>query len=86
MQKDWTRPSTHVSLAAAGKGISLDLTAQLSFYGAYHRHPANKLIHFIFVPAIWCVYASFPQKRATTCHQHLVKIINITDLCNNCMS
>lgn len=34
-------------------GSKLDLIEQLSFYGAYHRHPINQLIHFVFVPAIF---------------------------------
>lgn len=29
---------------------------QLTFYGAYHDHPINVVIHMIFVPAIlWYV-------------------------------
>ncbi len=28
------------------------LAEQMSFYAAYHRNPANKAIHFVFVPAI----------------------------------
>lgn len=34
-------------------GLSTDLMAQLTFYGAYHANPTNQLIHIIFVPAIW---------------------------------
>ncbi|GBF89468.1 DUF962 domain-containing protein [Raphidocelis subcapitata] len=33
-------------------GLSCDLTEQLAFYGAYHSHPVNKAIHFVFVPTI----------------------------------
>ncbi len=29
-----------------------DLAEQMSTYAAYHRHPVNKVIHYIFVPAI----------------------------------
>ena len=37
-------------------GFNFDLKQQLAFYGAYHRHPGNKLVHFIFVPLIfWSV-------------------------------
>ncbi len=28
------------------------LSDQMSMYAAYHRHPTNRFIHFIFVPAI----------------------------------
>ncbi|KXZ41991.1 hypothetical protein GPECTOR_228g508 [Gonium pectorale] len=36
-------------------GLNLDLREQLTFYGAYHTHPLNQLIHFFCVPAIlWC--------------------------------
>ncbi|GFR52994.1 hypothetical protein Agub_g15685 [Astrephomene gubernaculifera] len=38
-------------------GLSLDLPAQLAFYGAYHTHPLNQLIHFFCVPAIlWSLF------------------------------
>ena len=33
-------------------GLNFDLLDQLSFYGAYHRHPVNKAIHLVFVPCI----------------------------------
>lgn len=33
-------------------GFNLDLLDQLSFYGCYHRHPMNKLIHLVCVPGI----------------------------------
>jgi|TARA_B100000482_G_C12506071_1_gene258548 uncharacterized membrane protein YGL010W len=33
-------------------GLNFDLLDQLSFYGAYHRHPVNKAIHLVFVPLI----------------------------------
>ncbi|EFJ51084.1 hypothetical protein VOLCADRAFT_57524 [Volvox carteri f. nagariensis] len=33
-------------------GLSLDLPEQLAFYGSYHNHPLNQLIHFFCVPAI----------------------------------
>ena len=33
-------------------GFNLDLLDQLSFYGSYHRHPMNKLIHLVCVPGI----------------------------------
>lgn len=37
-------------------GFNLDLLDQLSFYGSYHRHPMNKLIHLVCVPGIaWSV-------------------------------
>ena len=35
-----------------GLGLNFDLLDQLSFYGAYHRHPVNKAIHLVFVPCI----------------------------------
>ncbi|KAG2485829.1 hypothetical protein HYH03_015412 [Edaphochlamys debaryana] len=38
-------------------GLNLDLLAQLGFYGAYHRHPLNQLIHFFCVPLI--VWSAF---------------------------
>lgn len=28
------------------------LTEQMAVYSAYHRHPVNRAIHFVFVPAI----------------------------------
>ncbi len=32
------------------------LADQMSVYSAYHRHPVNKVIHFVFVPAIvWSI-------------------------------
>lgn len=34
-------------------GFTLDVEEQLAFYGAYHSHPVNQLIHVIFVPVIW---------------------------------
>ena len=33
-------------------GLTFDLLDQLTFYGAYHRHPVNKLIHLVCVPGI----------------------------------
>ena len=33
-------------------GINLNLMDQLVFYGSYHQHPGNQLIHFFFVPLI----------------------------------
>lgn len=41
---------------------ALNLLEQLSFYGAYHSHWANVLIHLLFVPAIWwsaCVFLCY---------------------------
>ncbi|KAG2445739.1 hypothetical protein HXX76_000345 [Chlamydomonas incerta] len=39
-----------------GTGLNLNLREQLAFYGAYHNHPINQLIHFVFVPAIlWSI-------------------------------
>ena len=41
-------------------GFNLDLLDQLSFYGSYHRHPVNKLIHLVCVPGIaWSVLVWF---------------------------
>ncbi|GIL70304.1 hypothetical protein Vretifemale_1116 [Volvox reticuliferus] len=38
-------------------GLSLDLPEQLAFYGSYHSHPLNQLIHFFCVPAIlWSLF------------------------------
>ncbi|GLC44102.1 hypothetical protein PLESTB_000929100 [Pleodorina starrii] len=38
-------------------GLSLDLPEQLAFYGSYHNHPLNQLIHFVCVPAIlWSLF------------------------------
>lgn len=40
-----------------------DLKGQLVFYGAYHNHPINQSIHFVFVPiimwtvAVWLSYS-----------------------------
>ncbi len=31
----------------------MSLEERLAFYGAYHRHPMNKLIHLICVPTLW---------------------------------
>ena len=31
---------------------NMDMTDQLAFYGAYHSHPINQLIHVIFVPVL----------------------------------
>ncbi len=31
----------------------MSLEERLAFYGAYHRHPVNKLIHLICVPVLW---------------------------------
>ncbi|PNW75025.1 hypothetical protein CHLRE_12g499650v5 [Chlamydomonas reinhardtii] len=40
-----------------GTGLNLNLREQLAFYGAYHNHPINQLIHFVFVPAIlWSIF------------------------------
>lgn len=37
-------------------GPLFDLRRQLAFYGAYHSHPINQLIHLVFVPLIlWSV-------------------------------
>ncbi|GIL47469.1 hypothetical protein Vafri_4293 [Volvox africanus] len=37
--------------------LSLDLSEQLAFYGSYHNHPLNQLIHFFCVPAIaWSLF------------------------------
>lgn len=37
-------------------GLTLDLPAQLAFYGSYHTHPINQAIHFVCVPAIlWSI-------------------------------
>lgn len=33
-------------------GLTFSLLDQLAFYGAYHTHPINKVIHFFFVPSI----------------------------------
>jgi uncharacterized membrane protein YGL010W len=35
------------------------LLSSLSFYGAYHSHPGNKLVHIVFVPCIWWSAAVF---------------------------
>lgn len=53
-----------------GQGI-FNLKTQLVFYGTYHSHPINQIIHFIFVPlilwtvAVWLAYtpsiASIPE-------------------------
>lgn len=34
-------------------GFNFKLEEQLAFYGAYHNHWANQVIHFIFVPLIY---------------------------------
>ena len=34
----------------------LDVTKELAFYGAYHQHPINQLIHFFFV--VPCMFAT----------------------------
>ena len=36
-------------------GLDLDLEKQLVFYGSYHAHPINQLVHIVFVPLIWLV-------------------------------
>ncbi len=45
------------------------LVDSLAFYGAYHQHPINKLIHFVFIPTLlysFLVYfAHFPLPGAT---------------------
>jgi hypothetical protein len=35
------------------------LLSSLSFYGAYHNHAGNKLVHIVFVPCIWWSAAVF---------------------------
>ena len=46
--------------------FSFSETHSPGFYGAYHQHPLNQLIHFFFIPCIWwtiCVmmcYLPFP--------------------------
>jgi uncharacterized membrane protein YGL010W len=38
------------------------LEDELGFYGSYHAHPVNQLIHFIFIPCIWwsiCVFLCY---------------------------
>ncbi len=48
-------PSTKPAPSRPG-GLSLDLPAQLAFYGSYHTHPVNQAIHFVCVPAIlWSI-------------------------------
>lgn len=34
-------------------GLTLNLTEQMQFYGAYHANGVNQLVHVIFVPLIW---------------------------------
>ena len=46
-------------------GFNLDLLDQLSFYGSYHRHPVNKLIHLVCVPGIaWSALVWFASAGA----------------------
>jgi len=34
-------------------GLKWNFDEELAFYGAYHQHPINQVIHFIFIPIIW---------------------------------
>ena len=46
-------------------GFNFDLLDQLSFYGSYHRHPVNKLIHLVCVPGIaWSALVWFASAGA----------------------
>eukprot|EP00457_Paulinella_chromatophora_P010777 gb/GEZN01010893.1/.p1 GENE.gb/GEZN01010893.1/~~gb/GEZN01010893.1/.p1 ORF type:complete len:240 (+),score=15.41 gb/GEZN01010893.1/:34-753(+) len=34
-------------------GLKWNFDEELGFYGAYHTHPINQAIHFVFIPTIW---------------------------------
>ena len=43
-------------VAKVVSGLEWDFEAQLAFYGAYHQHPVNQAIHFVFIPLIWWTF------------------------------
>lgn len=47
-------PASSSSMPAFG----FELAKELAFYGAYHTHPMNQLIHLMCIPALfwsWCI-------------------------------
>ena len=45
----------------------MQLIDQLAFYGTYHHHPINQLIHFVFVPTIlWSILVFLHQLHPLT--------------------
>ena len=43
-------------VATVVSGLKWDFESQLAFYGAYHQHPVNQAIHFVFIPLIWWTF------------------------------
>jgi uncharacterized membrane protein YGL010W len=41
-----------------GDGFHLDLETHFVFYGSYHYHPVNVLIH---IATVWCISSSISR-------------------------